>query len=194
MTGEADNEGTMGHPLSASVCGWVSLKPQRSSGTHSSISITSPDRPGSAAARARAPSSPIWLCLRRGGRMAGVMPPFDGRNHALPQQARHPCRDRREKQPGNDHDAKAARHALPAVVPHHGTLLKVARDGSTTEIVAHGFRAPNGVCVEPDGTFWMTDQEGHWHPKNRINHVRPGRFYGNMFGYHDVTDPADAAM
>ena len=90
--------------------------------------------------------------------------------------------------------AKAARHALPAVVPHHGTLLKVARDGSTTEIVAHGFRAPNGVCVEPDGTFWMTDQEGHWHPKNRINHVRPGRFYGNMFGYHDVTDPADAAM
>ena len=95
---------------------------------------------------------------------------------------------------GSLYYAKAARHALPAVVPHHGTLLKVARDGSTTEIVAHGFRAPNGVCVEPDGTFWMTDQEGHWLPKNRINHVRPGRFYGNMFGYHDVTDPADAAM
>jgi putative heme-binding domain-containing protein len=95
---------------------------------------------------------------------------------------------------GNLYYAKAARHALPAVVPHHGTLLKVARDGSTTEIVATGFRAPNGVCVEPDGTFWMTDQEGHWHPKNRINHVRPGGFYGNMFGYHDVTDPADAAM
>jgi hypothetical protein len=95
---------------------------------------------------------------------------------------------------GNLYYAKSARHALPAVVPHHGTLLKVARDGSSTDILATGFRAANGVCVEPDGTFWVTDQEGHWNPKNRINHVRPGGFYGNMFGYHDVTDSSDAAM
>ena len=95
---------------------------------------------------------------------------------------------------GNLYYAKSARHALPAVVPHHGTLLKVARDGSSTEIVATGFRAANGVCVERDGTFFVTDQEGHWNPKNRINHVRRGGFYGNMFGYHDVTDSSDAAM
>ncbi len=95
---------------------------------------------------------------------------------------------------GNLFYAKSARHALPAVVPHHGTLLKVAADGGSTEIVATGFRAANGVCVEADGTFWVTDQEGHWNPKNRINHVRPGGFYGNMFGYHDVTDSSDAAM
>lgn len=31
-------------------------------------------------------------------------------------------------------------------------------------------------------------------PKNRINWVRPGRFYGNLWGYTDVTDPSDAAM
>ena len=95
---------------------------------------------------------------------------------------------------GNLYYAKSARHALPAVVPHHGTLLKVSPDGRRTEIVARGFRAANGVCVEPDGTFFVTDQEGHWNPKNRINHVRPGGFYGNMFGYHDVTDTSDAAM
>ena len=95
---------------------------------------------------------------------------------------------------GNLYYAKSARHALPAVVPHHGTLLKVSRDGSSTEIVATGFRAANGVCVEPDGTFFVTDQEGHWNPKNRINHVRRGGFYGNMFGYHDVTDSSDSAM
>jgi putative heme-binding domain-containing protein len=95
---------------------------------------------------------------------------------------------------GNLYYAKSARHALPAVVPHHGTLLKVTADGATTEILATGFRAANGVCVEADGTFWVTDQEGHWNPKNRINHVRPGGFYGNMFGYHDVTDSSDAAM
>lgn len=95
---------------------------------------------------------------------------------------------------GNLHYAKSARHALPAVVPHHGTLLQVAKDGSATEILATGFRAANGVCVEPDGTFFVTDQEGHWCPKNRINHVRRGGFYGNMFGFHDVTDSSDAAM
>jgi putative heme-binding domain-containing protein len=95
---------------------------------------------------------------------------------------------------GNFYYAKSARHALTALVPHHGTLLRVSPDGSRTDIVANGFRAANGVCVNPDGTFIVTDQEGHWNPKNRINWVREGGFYGNMFGYHDVTDAADAAM
>ena len=95
---------------------------------------------------------------------------------------------------GNFYYAKSARHAKKAVVPHHGTLLKVAASGETTEIVANGFRAANGVCINPDGTFIVTDQEGHWNPKNRINWVSPGGFYGNMFGYHDVTDSSDEAM
>jgi len=101
---------------------------------------------------------------------------------------------------GNFYYAKSARHALPAIVPHHGTLLRVSKDGSRTEIIANGFRAANGVCLNPDGTFVVTDQEGHWNPKNRINWVtppKPGerpRFYGNMFGYHDITDASDRAM
>jgi len=95
---------------------------------------------------------------------------------------------------GNFYYAKSARHALPAVVPHHGTLLRISPDGSRTDILATGFRAANGVCLNPDGTFVVTDQEGHWNPKNRINWVRAGGFYGNMFGYHDVTDSSDAAM
>ncbi|MCG8652955.1 MAG: LamG domain-containing protein, partial [Pirellulales bacterium] len=95
---------------------------------------------------------------------------------------------------GNFYYAKSARHALPAVVPHHGTLLRVSKDGARTDIVANGFRAANGVCLNPDGSFIVTDQEGHWNPKNRINWVREGGFYGNMFGYHNVTDSSDAAM
>ncbi|MDB6039323.1 MAG: Cytochrome c, partial [Verrucomicrobiales bacterium] len=95
---------------------------------------------------------------------------------------------------GNFYYAKSARHALPALVPHHGTLLKVSKDGATTEIVANGFRAANGVCVNDDGTFFVTDQEGHWTPKNRINWIHPGGFYGNMFGYHDRTSAADSDM
>ena len=95
---------------------------------------------------------------------------------------------------GNFYYAKSARHALTALVPHHGTLLKVSPDGYETKILANGFRAANGVCLNPDGSFIVTDQEGHWNPKNRINWVLPGRFYGNMFGYHEVTDEADSAM
>jgi hypothetical protein len=95
---------------------------------------------------------------------------------------------------GNFYYAKSARHALPAVVPHHGTLLRVSADGSHTDILASGFRAANGVCLNDDGSFFVTDQEGHWTPKNRINRVKPGGFYGNLFGYTDVTDPSDSAM
>lgn len=95
---------------------------------------------------------------------------------------------------GNFYYAKSARHAKTALVPHHGTLLRIPSDGSRTDILATGFRAANGVCLNPDGTFIVTDQEGHWNPKNRINWVKEGGFYGNMFGYHDVTDDSDEAM
>jgi len=100
---------------------------------------------------------------------------------------------------GNFYYAKSGRHALVAVVPQHGTLLKVSPDGARTDILASGFRAANGVCLNPDGSFVVTDQEGFWNPKNRINWVtlnpsgKPN-FYGNMFGYHDVTDESDSAM
>jgi glucose/arabinose dehydrogenase len=95
---------------------------------------------------------------------------------------------------GNFYYAKAACHGLPALVPQHGTLLKVSKDGLRTRILATGFRAPNGVCMNGDGTFFLTDQEGFWTPKNRINWVKRGGFYGNMWGYTDVTDASDSAM
>lgn len=98
---------------------------------------------------------------------------------------------------GNFYYAKSARHALPAIVAQHGTLLRVSADGSRTDILASGFRAANGVCLNPDGTFFVTDQEGHWIPKNRINLVQgkgPSEFFGNVLGYHDVTDTSDKAM
>ena len=100
---------------------------------------------------------------------------------------------------GNFYYAKSGCHGIPAIVPQHGTLLRVSADGAKTEILANGFRAANGVCLNPDGSFVVTDQEGFWNPKNRINWVtlrddgKPN-FYGNMLGYHDVTDSSDAAM
>ena len=95
---------------------------------------------------------------------------------------------------GNFYYAKSGRHALDSVVPHHGTLLRVSADGLRTDILATGFRAANGVCLNADGTFFVTDQEGFWTPKNRINRVKVGGFYGNMFGYTSVTNTSDNAM
>ena len=102
--------------------------------------------------------------------------------------------DLQSDEEGNLYYAKAARHGKKAVVPQHGTLLKVSKDGAKTEILANGFRAPNGVCLNADGSFFLTDQEGFWHPKNRINRVVKGGFYGNMWGFTDVTDASDSAM
>ena len=95
---------------------------------------------------------------------------------------------------GNFYYAKSARHAREALVPQHGTLIKVSKDGQKTEIVATGFRAANGVCINPDGTFIVTDQEGHWNPMNRINWVKKGEFYGNMFSFNPPKDSTEAGM
>ena len=95
---------------------------------------------------------------------------------------------------GNFYYAKSGRHARTSLVPHHGTLIKVSPDGKTSEILANGFRAANGVCINPDGSFYVTDQQGYWNPMNRINRVTKGGFYGNMWGYNPPDDSSDAAM
>ena len=95
---------------------------------------------------------------------------------------------------GNFYYAKSGRHARTSLVPQHGTLIKVSADGSESEILANGFRAANGVCINPDGSFFVTDQQGYWNPMNRINRVTKGGFYGNMWGYGAPADSSDAAM
>jgi hypothetical protein len=95
---------------------------------------------------------------------------------------------------GNLYYAKSARHARDSLVPQHGTLLRVSPDGKRTTILANGFRAANGVCLNNDGSFFVTDQEGHWTPMNRINRVVEGEFYGNLYSYGAPDDPSDQAM
>jgi len=96
---------------------------------------------------------------------------------------------------GNLYYAKSGRHAREALIPQHGTLLKVSKDGSKTDIIAKGFRAANGVCINPDGSFLVTDQQGFWNPMNRINWVDgKENFYGNMWGYDPPKDTTRLAM
>ena len=60
---------------------------------------------------------------------------------------------------------QGSRHGLPAVVPHHGTLLKVSKDGGDHRHSCHRLSRSNGVCINSDGTFFLSDQEGTGHPK-----------------------------
>ncbi|NQZ58732.1 MAG: c-type cytochrome, partial [Lentisphaeraceae bacterium] len=61
---------------------------------------------------------------------------------------------------------------------HHGCLFKVSPDGETLEVIATGFRAPNGMGMSPDGQLTVSDNEGDWVATTPINWIEEGGFYG----------------
>jgi len=64
------------------------------------------------------------------------------------------------------------------VCSHAGGLFKVSKDGRKFEVLARGFRAPNGIGVSRDGQVTTSDNEGTWVPTTPINWVKPGGFHG----------------
>jgi hypothetical protein len=64
------------------------------------------------------------------------------------------------------------------IMAHHGTLMRVSPDGSKLDVVATGFRAPNGIGIGPKGELTSGDNEGTWTPTCKINWIKPGGFYG----------------
>jgi hypothetical protein len=62
--------------------------------------------------------------------------------------------------------------------PHGGTVLRVPRDGRGIEVVATGFRNPNGMSISPGGLITVADQQGNWVPETRLDIIHPGGFYG----------------
>ena len=105
-----------------------------------------------------------------------------------------PCTGLQVDAAGNFYYMKGARHALEAVHPRNGTLNRVSADGSRTETIAGGFRAPNGLLLDGDGVFWGSDQEGQWMPANKLNRIVAGGFYGNNWALfnqerHATFDP-----
>jgi hypothetical protein len=61
---------------------------------------------------------------------------------------------------------------------NHGTLMKVDKYGSKLEVIATGFRAPNGMCVDENGQAVTGDNQGSWTPVDRLNWIKPGMFCG----------------
>ena len=66
------------------------------------------------------------------------------------------------------------------IVPHHGTILKVSKDGSSIETVATGLRAPNGIGVSPTGVITSGDNEGTFMPRCRLNWIEKPGFYAGV--------------
>ena len=85
---------------------------------------------------------------------------------------------------GSFYYIKCACHGTTAKHPHHGTVMKVSKDGSTLEVVARGFRANNGLGVGPRGELTSIDNQGHWMPGNRINWIKPGGWYGYQWAWN----------
>ncbi|WLD11726.1 ThuA domain-containing protein [Planctellipticum variicoloris] len=57
-------------------------------------------------------------------------------------------------------------------------VLRTGPDGQGLEVIATGFRNPNGLGVGPDGTITAAPQEGEWTPSSNIIEVQPGGYYG----------------
>ncbi len=59
---------------------------------------------------------------------------------------------------------------------HHGSIFKVSPDGKKFEVHATGIRAPNGMCVGPNGEISNGDNQGTWVPVDYIHFSKPGDF------------------
>lgn len=56
---------------------------------------------------------------------------------------------------------------------------RVARDGLSEEILATGFRNPNGLGASPDGSvITAAPQQGTWTPSSQLCVIKPGGYYG----------------
>ena len=73
--------------------------------------------------------------------------------------------------------------------PHHGTLLRVSKDGSKLDVVGTGLRAPNGLGMGPNDEITSSDNEGNWVPSSRVNLHKPGGFYGHVNTAHTKEKP-----
>jgi type 1 glutamine amidotransferase/glucose/arabinose dehydrogenase len=62
---------------------------------------------------------------------------------------------------------------------NRGALMKIALEDGSIEYVSGGFRTPNGIMVDPSGNVFVCENQGAWMPASKINHARPGHFYGH---------------
>ncbi len=63
---------------------------------------------------------------------------------------------------------------------HNGTVIKVAPDGKSFEVIGHGLRQPF-IGVHPEtGLVTASDQQGNWVPSTPLLVIRDNQFYGHL--------------
>jgi hypothetical protein len=79
-----------------------------------------------------------------------------------------------------------------AIVPQHGSVVKVAKDGRSSEVWTTGFRAPNGISIGPGDVLTTSDNQGNWIPTTPINYItKKGEFCGFMPCSHQTPPPKE---
>lgn len=61
---------------------------------------------------------------------------------------------------------------------HNGSVVRVAPDGASFEIVATGLRQPYLGYDPESGILTSSDQQGNWKPATPIYRIEPGRYFG----------------
>lgn len=62
-------------------------------------------------------------------------------------------------------------------------VLRISADGKRSEVIATGFRNPDGLCLTPDGKVTVPCSEGEWTPASMISLVDPSTPQPAHFGY-----------
>jgi azurin len=67
-------------------------------------------------------------------------------------------------------------------------LIRISADGNDVEVLATGFRNPDGLALLDDGAFTVPCSEGEWTPASMICLVKPDATKPQFFGYGGPQD------
>lgn len=67
-------------------------------------------------------------------------------------------------------------------------LLRISKDGKNADLLATGFRNPDGLGLLPGGVLTVSGSEGEWTPASMICEVRPDPKRTLHFGYRGPID------
>jgi cytochrome c551/c552 len=62
--------------------------------------------------------------------------------------------------------------------PDRGKVFRASIASGDVEIIASGFRTPNGLALSPSGELFVADNQGDWLPASKLIHIREGAHYG----------------
>jgi mono/diheme cytochrome c family protein len=86
---------------------------------------------------------------------------------------------------------RAGGRGFERILPHNGTLLRIAKDGKKLDVIATGLRAPGGIGVGPNGEITTGENEGSWQPCCKLNYfTQPDTFLGVEDAAHQLKGQA----